>query len=131
MPVPARNNGTSQRFHYPGWKTVSRVTSSVAASRVRVSAGKRISGNHSLLVFLDRPEIAGGEALTGLRRLGHAESNTVADHVTVLEEDLESLATTTNMGQSGLIRREDICVRRHRGKLVLLERIPQSFRNAM
>jgi hypothetical protein len=35
-------------------------------------------------VFLDRPEIAGGEALAGLLRPGNAGSNTAADHVTVL-----------------------------------------------
>src|ERR1700739_4595818 len=41
---------------------------------------------------LDRPEIAGGEALAGLLRPGNAGSNTAADHVTVLEHALESLA---------------------------------------
>ena len=35
-------------------------------------------------MFLDRPEIAGGEALAGLLRPGNAGSNTAADHVTVL-----------------------------------------------
>jgi hypothetical protein len=39
----------------------------------------------------DRPEIAGGEALSGLLRPGNAGSNTAADHVTVLEQALESL----------------------------------------
>ena len=52
---------------------------------------KRTWGHHSLLVFLDRPEIAGGEALAGLLRPGNAGSNTAADHVTVLEQALESL----------------------------------------
>jgi len=40
---------------------------------------------------LDRPEIAGGEALAGLLRPGNAGSNTAADHVTVLGWALESL----------------------------------------
>jgi Transposase DDE domain group 1 len=42
-------------------------------------------------VFLDRPEIAGGEALAGLLRPGNAGSNTAADHITVLGWALESL----------------------------------------
>jgi hypothetical protein len=52
---------------------------------------KKTWGHHPLLVFLDRPEIAGGEALAGLLRPGNAGSNTAADHVTVLEQALESL----------------------------------------
>jgi len=52
---------------------------------------KKTWGHHSLLVFLDRPEIAGGEALAGLLRAGNAGSNTAADHVTVLGWALESL----------------------------------------
>ncbi|MDR3660334.1 MAG: IS1380 family transposase [Mycobacterium sp.] len=52
---------------------------------------KKTWGHHSLLVFLDRPEIAGGEGLSGLLRPGNAGSNTAADHVTVLEQALESL----------------------------------------
>ena len=55
-------------------------------------AGERKTyGHHPLLVFLDRPEIAGGEALAGLLRPGNAGSNTAADHVTVLGWALESL----------------------------------------
>ena len=46
---------------------------------------KKTFGHHPLLVFLDRPEIAGGEALAGLLRPGNAGSNTAADHVAVLE----------------------------------------------
>ena len=38
-----------------------------------------------LLAFLDRPEVAGGEALAGLLRPGNAGSNTAADHLTVLD----------------------------------------------
>jgi hypothetical protein len=40
---------------------------------------------------LDRPEIAGGEALAGLLRKGNAGSNTAADHILVLEQALASL----------------------------------------
>jgi Transposase DDE domain group 1 len=52
---------------------------------------KKTWGHHSLLAFLDRPQIAGGEALAGLLRPGNAGSNTAADHVTVLGWALESL----------------------------------------
>jgi Transposase DDE domain group 1 len=52
---------------------------------------KKTFGHHPLLVFLDRPEIAGGEALAGLLRPGNAGSNTAADHITVLGWALESL----------------------------------------
>jgi hypothetical protein len=52
---------------------------------------KKTFGHHPLLVFLDRPEIAGGEALAGLLRPGNAGSNTAADHVTVLRCALDSL----------------------------------------
>ena len=48
-------------------------------------------GFHPLLVFLDRPDIAGGEALAGLLRAGNAGSNTTADHITVLGWALASL----------------------------------------
>jgi hypothetical protein len=44
-----------------------------------------------LLAFLDRPEVAGGEALAGLLRPGNAGSNTAADHVTVLDLALKAL----------------------------------------
>jgi hypothetical protein len=52
---------------------------------------KKTFGHHPLLAFLDRPEIAGGEALAGLLRAGNAGSNTAADHITVLEQALQSL----------------------------------------
>lgn len=52
---------------------------------------KRTFGFHPLLCFLDRPDIAGGEALAGLLRAGNAGSNTAADHVTVLQMALEAL----------------------------------------
>lgn len=52
---------------------------------------KKTFGFHPLLAFLDRPEIAGGEALAGLLRKGNAGSNTAADHVTVLNMAIEAL----------------------------------------
>jgi len=52
---------------------------------------KKTYGHHPLLAFLDRPEIAGGEALAGLLRTGRAGSNTAADHITVLEQALAGL----------------------------------------
>jgi hypothetical protein len=52
---------------------------------------KRTFGFHPLLVFLDRPEIAAGEALAGKLRPGNAGSNTTADHIEVLAEALAAL----------------------------------------
>ena len=52
---------------------------------------KKTFGFHPLLCFLDRPEIAGGEALAGLLRKGNAGSNTAADHISVLDMALASL----------------------------------------
>jgi hypothetical protein len=52
---------------------------------------KHTFGFHPLLAFLDRPDIAAGEALAGLLRPGNAGSNTAADHVTVLGMALAQL----------------------------------------
>jgi hypothetical protein len=52
---------------------------------------KRTFGFHPLLCFLDRPEIAAGEALAGLLRTGNAGSNTAADHIVVLDMALAAL----------------------------------------
>ena len=52
---------------------------------------KRTFGFHPLLCFLDRPEVAGGEALAGMLRPGNAGSNTAADHITVLDLALAQL----------------------------------------
>ena len=52
---------------------------------------KKSYGHHPLLAFLDRPEIAGGEALAGLLRTGNAGSNTASDHIIVLQQALKSL----------------------------------------
>jgi hypothetical protein len=52
---------------------------------------KHTFGFHPLLVFLDRTDIAAGEALAGLLRTGNAGSNTTADHITVLGQALQAL----------------------------------------
>ncbi len=52
---------------------------------------KRTFGFHPLLAYLDRPDVAGGEALAGLLRAGNAGSNTAADHVAVLDAALAAL----------------------------------------
>lgn len=52
---------------------------------------KKTFGLHPLLAFLDRPDIAGGEALAGLLRSGNAGSNTASDHVIVLAQALAAL----------------------------------------
>lgn len=52
---------------------------------------KKTFGFHPLLCFLDRPDLAAGEALAGLLRAGNAGSNTAADHVTVLAMALAAL----------------------------------------
>ncbi len=52
---------------------------------------KRTFGFHPLLCFLDRSDVAGGEALAGVLRAGNAGSNTAADHITVLDMALAAL----------------------------------------
>jgi len=52
---------------------------------------KKTFGFHPLLAYLDRPEIAGGEALAGILRPGKAGSNTAADHIEVLTMALGAL----------------------------------------
>ena len=52
---------------------------------------KKTFGFHPLLCFLDRPDVAGGEALAGLLRNGNAGSNTAIDHITVLDMALSAL----------------------------------------
>ena len=52
---------------------------------------KKTFGFHPLLVFLDRVDIAAGEALAGLLRAGNAGSNTTEDHIAVLAQALSSL----------------------------------------
>jgi hypothetical protein len=68
-------------------------TISVAFSEKQNAAAtwKKTFGFHPLLAFLDRPEVAGGEALAGLLRAGNAGSNTAADHVKVLDMALAAL----------------------------------------
>jgi hypothetical protein len=71
---------------------------------------KKTFGFHPLLVFLDRPDIAAGEALAGLLRAGNAGSNTIADHISVLGWALQALPATFRPGPDnpdapkGLIR---------------------------
>jgi hypothetical protein len=52
---------------------------------------KKTYGFHSLMAYLDRPDVSGGEALAGMLRPGNAGSNTAADHRTVLEMALAAL----------------------------------------
>jgi len=52
---------------------------------------KRTFGFHPLLAYLDRPDIAGGEALAGILRPGSAGSNTAADHIMILTMALSAL----------------------------------------
>jgi Transposase DDE domain group 1 len=62
---------------------------------------KKTYGFHPLLCFLDRPEVAGGEALAGILRTGNAGSNTAADHVTVLDLALAQLPAGFRPGAPG------------------------------
>ena len=59
---------------------------------------KKTFGFHPLLVFLDRPDIAAGEALAGLLRPGNAGSNTTTDHITVLGWALQALPASYRPG---------------------------------
>ncbi|HEX5496398.1 MAG TPA: transposase, partial [Mycobacteriales bacterium] len=71
---------------------------------------KHTYGFHPLLVYLDRPDIGGGEALAGLLRPGNAGSNTAADHVTVLDLALAALPAQVRPGNTGgiwLLARSD------------------------
>ena len=73
---------------------------------------KKSFGHHPLLAFLDRPEIAGGEALAGLLRKGNAGSNTAVDHITVLDQALDSLPADwrpdpDNPGAAAVVVRSD------------------------
>lgn len=52
---------------------------------------KKTFGFHSLLAYLDRPDISGGEGLAGILRPGNAGSNTTADHVQILDMALAAL----------------------------------------
>lgn len=67
---------------------------------------KKTFGFHPLLAFLDRPDIAGGEALGGLLRPGNAGSNTAADHIQVRDMALASLPEPARpaLGDPGSLR---------------------------
>ena len=56
---------------------------------------------HPLLVFPDRPEVAGGEALAGMLRAGNAGSNTSADHIAVLGRHWRSCPRRSGPGPGG------------------------------
>ena len=75
-------------------------TISIAHSEKQDAAAtwKKTFGFRPLLAFLDRPEVAGGEALAGLLRPGNAGSNTAADHVKVLDMALAQLPRMPGRG---------------------------------
>lgn len=80
---------------------------------------KKSFGHHPLLAFLDRPEVAGGEALAGLLRKGNAGSKTADDHITVLEQALDSLPADwrpdpQNPGGPAVVVRSDSAGATHR-----------------
>lgn len=86
---------------------------------------KRTFGFHPLLAYLDRPEIAGGEALAGLLRPGNAGSNTAADHVEVLDMALAALPAQARPGNTGgieLLARSDSAGATHTFAAALRER---------
>jgi hypothetical protein len=72
---------------------------------------KKTYGHHLLPAFLDRPGIAGGEALAGLLRTGRAGSNTAADHITVLAQALASLPAAWRPGHRGDPDKPSVLVR--------------------
>jgi hypothetical protein len=65
----------------------------IAHSDKQAASGtfKHTFGFHPLLCFLDRPEVASGEALSGILRPGSAGSNTAVDHERVLRLAIEAL----------------------------------------
>lgn len=86
---------------------------------------KHTFGFHPLLAYLDRPDIAGGEALAGLLRAGNAGSNTAADHVQVLDMALAALPAQVrpgNTGGIGLLARSDSAGATHTFAAALRER---------
>lgn len=68
---------------------------------------KKTFGFHPLLAFLDRPDVAAGEALAGLLRPGNAGSNTAADHITVLDQALAALPAQAREPGRRLVARSD------------------------
>jgi Transposase DDE domain group 1 len=78
--------GTELRIDFDATITIAHSEKQNAAA-----TWKKTFGFHPLLAFLDRPEVAGGEALAGLLRPGNAGSNTAEDHVKVLDMALAQL----------------------------------------
>ena len=74
-----------------GWTSMPRSRSRTVRKTMLRRPGNARSGFHPLLCFLDRPDVAGGEALAGLLRPGNAGSNTAADHLVVLDQALAAL----------------------------------------
>ncbi len=71
---------------------------------------KKTFGFHPLVCFLDRPDIASGEALAGIVSAGNAGSNTTADHIAVLDLALANLPDEARPGQAdgpSLVARSD------------------------
>ena len=64
-----------------------------------------VDGFHPLLAYLDRPDVAGGEALAGILRPGKAGSNTAADHTRILTMALSRAQPTPGRAQVILSRR--------------------------
>ncbi len=67
------------------------ITIAHSAKENAAATWKKTFGFHPLLCFLDRPDLAAGEALAGLLRAGNAGSNTAADHIAVLDMALANL----------------------------------------
>lgn len=82
-------------FPVPGSELVIDIdaTITIAHSEKENAAGtwKHTYGFHPLLAFLDRPDIAAGEALAAILRPGNAGANTAADHINILDQALAAL----------------------------------------
>ena len=96
---------------------------------------KKTFGLHPLLAFLDRPEIAGGEALAGLLRTGNAGSNTASDHVIVLEQALAcpagAVAARPRSIPTTPIRRRCWCAATPPGPPTIRRRLPRRGRRIL
>jgi hypothetical protein len=81
-------------------------TVTIAHSDKENAAGtwKHTFGFHPLLAFLDRPEIAGGEALAAILRPGNAGANTAADHIEILHQALAGLPDDDRADRPILVR---------------------------
>lgn len=73
------------------WLSMPRSALPTRRRKTRQRPGRNRLGFIPLLCFLDRPEVADGEALSGLLRPGNAGATTAADYMTVLDQALASL----------------------------------------